>query len=411
MTWPIVPLGEVGTWYGGATPSKAKKAFWTDGSIPWLSPKDMGAEVLAGTQDRITPEAVAGSSVKLVPAGSVAVVVRSGIIERKIPVSLVPFETTLNQDMKAVATHRDIDPRWIAWAVRAFERDLLRDTRKAGTTVASIEWPRFLSFGIPVPPLDQQHRIVELLEDHLSRLDAATESVQVSLRRLDVLRRLVVKELAVGATVPLKQLAVDSGYGTSVKCEVSGAGPAVVRIPNLVAGQIDLTDEKRAVDSTVDLSSAMLVPGDVLIIRTNGSKELIGHSGVVQEGVQAAFASYLIRYQVDTSRLRPEWLHTMLGSPKLRAEIERLAASSAGQHNLSLGKLDGLLIPTPRLDEQDAGLARLAALDEQLGALRSALSLSLRRGANLRRSLLAAAFSGRLTGAVDLSVREEMIGA
>lgn len=154
MTWPIVPLGEVGTWYGGATPSKAKKAFWTDGSIPWLSPKDMGAEVLAGTQDRITPEAVAGSSVKLVPAGSVAVVVRSGIIERKIPVSLVPFETTLNQDMKAVATHRDIDPRWIAWAVRAFERDLLRDTRKAGTTVASIEWPRFLSFGIPVPPLD-----------------------------------------------------------------------------------------------------------------------------------------------------------------------------------------------------------------------------------------------------------------
>lgn len=397
MTWPIVRLGEVGDWYGGATPSKGNQAFWTGGSIPWLSPKDMSAQVLPGTEDHITPEAVAKSPVRLVPAGSVAVVVRSGIIERTIPVALVPFETTLNQDMKAVAARPDIDPRWIAWGLRAYERDLLRDTRKSGTTVASIEWPRFLSFGIPIPSLDEQRRIVQLLEDHLSRLDAAIGSIDVSLHRLDVLRRLLVKEVATGEVVTLKQLAVHSGYGTSVKCEVGGAGPAVVRIPNLVGGRIDLSDEKRAVDASADLSNVMLAPGDVLIIRTNGSKDLIGRSGVVQDGVNAAFASYLIRYQVDTSRLRPEWLHAMLGSPALRAEIERLAASSAGQHNLSLGKLDGLQIPTPSLGRQDAGLARLAELDEHAGALRKALVAALRREESLRRSLLAAAFSGDLS--------------
>ncbi|MFT4164191.1 MAG: restriction endonuclease subunit S [Microlunatus sp.] len=400
MSWPIVPLGEVGDWYGGATPSKGNKSFWTDGTIPWLSPKDMGSEVLAGTEDHITSGAVSVSSVKLVPAGSVAVVVRSGIIERKIPVALVPFETTLNQDMKAVATRTDIDPRWIAWGLRAFERELLRDTRKAGTTVASIEWPRFLSFGVPIPPLDEQHRIVELLEDHLSRLDAAERGLRASLRRLDLLRLLAIRELAVGDLVPLKDLARDSGYGTSTKCEVGGQGPAVVRIPNLVNGRIDLTDEKRAVDASVDLSGAMLTPGDILIIRTNGSKDLIGRSGVVQEGIDAAFASYLIRYRVDTDRVRPEWVNTMLGAPALRSEIETLAASSAGQHNLSLGKLDGLLIPTPSLPEQHAGLERLAELDAQAGALRATLDAILRRGDSLRRSLLAAAFSGELSGAV-----------
>lgn len=250
--------------------------------------------------------------------------------------------------------------------------------------------------AVPVPPLREQQHIVELLEDHLSRLDVAIGSVRASLRRLDVLRRLALKEVAIGDAVPLKQLAFDSGYGTSVKCEVGGAGPAVVRIPNLIDGRIDLSDEKRAVDATVDLSNSMLVPGDVLIIRTNGSKDLIGRSGVVQDGVDAAFASYLIRYQVDTSRLRPEWLHAALGSPALRAEIERLAASSAGQHNLSLGKLDGLQIPTPSLEEQDAGLARLAEMDDHAGALRKALVATLRRGESLRRSLLAVAFSGGL---------------
>lgn len=266
-----------------------------------------------------------------------------------------------------------------------------------GTTRLKLTQAAMKRIPVPVPPVAEQLRIVDLLEDHLSRLDAAADSVRKSLRRLDVLRRLVVKEMATGDAVPLKQLAIGSGYGTSVKCEFGGVGPAVVRIPNLVGGRIVLDDEKRAVDAAVDLSGAMLVPGDVLVIRTNGSKDLIGRSGVVQDGVDAAFASYLIRYQVDTSRIRPEWLHTMLGSPAIRAEIERLAASSAGQHNLSLGKLDGLLISTPSLGEQDASLARLAALDDQLNAMRRALDVSLRRGDRLRRSLLAAAFSGNLS--------------
>ncbi|WP_448231550.1 restriction endonuclease subunit S [Microbacterium lacticum] len=115
MTWERVPLKELGDWYGGGTPSKSNPAFWTDGDVPWLSPKDMGPEVLHRTQDHVTSEAVSGSSTKLVPAGSVAVVTRSGILQRTIPVSIVPFATTMNQDMKAVVPRAGIDPRWIAW--------------------------------------------------------------------------------------------------------------------------------------------------------------------------------------------------------------------------------------------------------------------------------------------------------
>ena len=71
------PLGTVGTWYGGGTPSKQKPEFWTDGTIPWLSPKDMGRPIVAETEDYITEAAVLGSATKLVPANSVALVVRS----------------------------------------------------------------------------------------------------------------------------------------------------------------------------------------------------------------------------------------------------------------------------------------------------------------------------------------------
>ncbi len=412
MTWERVPLKELGDWYGGGTPSKSNPAFWTDGDVPWLSPKDMGPEVLHGTQDHVTSEAVSGSSTKLVPAGSVAVVTRSGILERTIPVSIVPFATAMNQDMKAVVPRAGIDPRWIAWGLRAFERDLLRDTRKAGTTVASIEMPRWYGFKLPVPPLEEQRRIVAILEDHLSRLDAADQYLQGCAHRIETLHSVTLAELHDGSTTPLSELAVSAGYGTSAKCIADGPGPAVVRIPNLIDGAIDLSDEKRVADPSLDVSKSILSEGDLLIVRTNGSVALIGRCAVVGEEVRAAFASYLIRYRLRQDIVRPAWVQAMLTTPQLRSHIESLAASSAGQHNLSLGKLGPLPIPTPSISEQDRLLDKMRSLDEERRRLMAALERARSRSSTLRRSLLAAAFSGRLTEpSAEMSVVEGRIEA
>ena len=176
MNWPMVRLGDLGQWFGGGTPSKARSDFWQDGTVPWLSPKDMGHDVLSGTQDLITQAAVEGSAVRRVPAGSVAIVVRSGILERTLPIAVVPFETTLNQDMKALSPHKGVESSWVAWALRSREQRILSDTRKAGTTVASIEFSRLLRLQIPLPDVAEQRRIVAILEEHLSDLDDAQQS-------------------------------------------------------------------------------------------------------------------------------------------------------------------------------------------------------------------------------------------
>lgn len=248
------------------------------------------------------------------------------------------------------------------------------------------------------PMRDEQQRIVEILEDHLSHLDAAAGYASAALKRLDSLRARALAGLYVGEPVPLSSLAWDSGYGTSEKCVPEGPGPAVVRIPNLINGHIDLTDEKRVASTSADVSSAMLAPDDLLIVRTNGSVDLIGRSAVVQDGVDAAFASYLIRYRLRGEVVRPLWVQAMLSTPQIRQILESLAASSAGQHNLSLAKLDPLAIPLPSRDAQDAALSRLVKTEESISALKHELDLSKRKSAALRRALLAAAFSGRLTG-------------
>ncbi|EIZ9116912.1 restriction endonuclease subunit S, partial [Escherichia coli] len=101
-------LGEIGKWYGGGTPSKNKIEFWENGSIPWISPKDMGRTLVDSSEDYITEEAVLQSSTKLIPANSIAIVVRSSILDKVLPSALIKVPATLNQDMKAVIPHENI---------------------------------------------------------------------------------------------------------------------------------------------------------------------------------------------------------------------------------------------------------------------------------------------------------------
>lgn len=265
---------------------------------------------------------------------------------------------------------------------------------------------------LAIPPLREQQGIVEILEDHLSRLDAANEYLAASSTRVRTHSAAILSALATpdDPVTTLASVAEDSRYGTSTKCTHGGSGVPVVRIPNLQSGAIDLTDEKRA-PSTDDLSSLMLRADDLLIVRTNGSKDLIGRTAVVQPGVEAAFASYLIRYRLDRSRALPRWVHLMLERPEGRRQLESLAASSAGQYNLGLKKLNGVEIPLPTVAEQRARIETYTEVAGHTGPLASVLVASRGRSDALRRSLLTAAFSGRLTGRssdLDLDLAEEM---
>ncbi len=310
----------------------------------------------------------------------------------------------------------DIDRRFVMWALNSPTAREQMVRLQSGTTRKRISRKNLARVKLPVPPFEEQQRIVEILEDHLSRLDAAATDLELARQRLRLLvasatEALRIEALASGGDAWLGSLAITSGYGTSAKCVPDGPGPAVVRIPNLVGGTINLSDEKRIQDGSLDVSGLILDPGDLLIVRTNGSRDLIGRTGVVQEGVQAAFASYLIRYKLDVGRVRPQWVHLMMQTPGSRRVLESMAASSAGQYNLSLSKLDQVVVPVPELDQQDRLLARWGSIEESVGRLREELGgLEVRRKA-LHRSLLTAAFAGRLMGRTgDDEVVEELAG-
>ena len=101
----------------------------------------------------------------LYPAGSVAIVTRSGILRHTFPVTYIPFETTVNQDIKILVTKEGISSRYVSHALQAYGESIRRTTKKQGGTVDSLDFQKVLAYKIPVPPLDVQNRIVNVLDN------------------------------------------------------------------------------------------------------------------------------------------------------------------------------------------------------------------------------------------------------
>jgi type I restriction enzyme S subunit len=186
--WASVKFSDFGTWIGGGTPSKANPRFW-NGPIPWVSPKDMKTKVIRETIDGITEDAVENSAAKRVPLGSVLIVTRSGILAHTLPVAVTAVESTLNQDLKALALPDGILSDFIAWGLRAFEQRILDTCRKGGTTVHSIEMPRLGAFEFPIAPTNEQRRIVEKIEAQFDEIDKGVESLKTAKTTLGLYRQ------------------------------------------------------------------------------------------------------------------------------------------------------------------------------------------------------------------------------
>jgi type I restriction enzyme, S subunit len=177
-SWTPSTLKDLGKWSGGGTPRKDDPRYWEGGVLPWVSPKDMKRERILDSQDYITDQALSESAATLVPAGSVLVVTRSGILRHTLPVAVTGVPVAINQDLKALTPKAGILPEYVAWALRAFGQDIIKTCSKHGTTVQSVEMSSLLRFEIPVVPLAQQARIVAQIEKQFSRLDEAVANLK-----------------------------------------------------------------------------------------------------------------------------------------------------------------------------------------------------------------------------------------
>jgi type I restriction enzyme S subunit len=459
--WVWVRLGQLGRWTGGGTPSKANAAFWANGTIPWVSPKDMKVDVIADTEDFITPDAVANSATKVVTENSILMVVRSGILKHTFPVALTDRDVTINQDMRALSPLDGIDARYLTFVLRRLQRQILDECSKDGTTVASVEPVLLEQVWVPIPPAAEQRRIVARIDELFTEIADGETMLTRARDNLDTWRSALLKAAVTGeltrewrehnksnvtghdlvaeaallkekfgtrrrgpqmdaeidmADLPnlpegwtwakLSDFSRASSYGTSVKCSQDARGVAVLRIPNVRANRIDTNNLKWA---TVDLDideDDLLSCGDLLIVRTNGSEDLIGRAAIVDAPLEdpTYFASYLIRFRIVDSPAVRRWIGIFFETPVARTWIRKNIASSAGQYNISQSALMRMPIPVPPEPEIAAALTAFTEMESiRMDAAADTL-IAEETAPALHQSILKAAFEGHL---VQQDPREE----
>ena len=182
---------------GGGTPSKERRDFW-DGEIPWVSPKDMKADFIYSTEDNITEKGLRNSATALIQADSLLMVVRSGILQRTIPVAISKRLLSINQDMKAFVPIGEVLAYYLFHFVKGNDQFLKNDWVKQGATVESVEADLLKNGLIPIPPKFEQLAISEYIEIFSAKIATSISCKQAEIEKLKEYKATLINSAVTG---------------------------------------------------------------------------------------------------------------------------------------------------------------------------------------------------------------------
>lgn len=333
------------------------------------------------------------------PVGRVVIIDDAALSSNHLPLILSNF-------CRRIVVNREVLPSFVYYQL--LHKYACGETERFQTATTNIRNLNFEKYAsetiIRLSPRSEQARIVAAIEEQFSRLDVGIAALHRARKNVQLSRAAALEGLLYDEEdgskfpqVPISDVLTRGRYGTSTKCAVDGEGLPVLRIPNVQAGKITLTDLKYAIDSSVDIKGSLVEEGDILIIRTNGSRSLIGKAAAVSQlPYPMAFASYLIQLRMDPARADPQYVVAALAAPSLRIRIEELAATTAGQYNINLDKIRALQIPLPSLAQQRRALSAAEARLSVADHIDEEIARALLKSKQLRSAILARAFVGRL---------------
>ncbi|UOQ44836.1 restriction endonuclease subunit S [Halobacillus salinarum] len=166
---------------GGGTPKKSNLEFY-NGNIPWVTPKDMKKLYIDSSIDKINDYAIENSSAKLIPSNSLLMVIRSGILKKKLPVAINTVSVALNQDMKAFVPKKNVvNSEYLLYFFKSYERKLLTTVRSV--TADNLEFNSIKKIKVPVPAFNQQMKFKEII----IKVNKSEEKYQCQLIELESL--------------------------------------------------------------------------------------------------------------------------------------------------------------------------------------------------------------------------------
>jgi type I restriction enzyme, S subunit len=160
-SWKWVRLGEIGSWSAGATPSRSNPQYYV-GDIPWLKTGDLNDGYISEIPEHISTEALKKTSVRLNPIGSVLMAMYGATIGK---LGILNIEATTNQACCACIPFKGIYNKFLFYYLLGQREYYIK--MGAGGAQPNISKEKIVNSVIPLPPLEEQKRIVDKIEELL----------------------------------------------------------------------------------------------------------------------------------------------------------------------------------------------------------------------------------------------------
>ena len=395
--WEVRPLVEVCDIVGGGTPSKRVQSYY-GGDIPWATVRDMNVENLQQTEHTLTIDGLENSSSKVIPKGEVIIATRVGLGK----VCVLGQDTAINQDLRGIIP-RDpnrIHRRYLFYWFQSISEQIVG--AGSGATVQGVKLTFVKGLRIPLPPLEEQRRIVAVLDEAFEGLARARENTEANLadtlhigtRALD---DAIGQLSARNGRTSIGEIATVKGGKRLPKGERLSSQPT----PFPYVSVKDFTDEGTVSTERLGYISAEIQ--ETIKRYTISTRDVyvsiagtIGKTGIVPLELEGANLTENAAKLVLHEGWSNEYVYWCTRSSDF-AEQAVAQTRIAAQPKLALQRLAAISIPVANADEQLDLCRKMAAFRARRAEILVRYEAKLTDINDLRQSLLQKAFAGELT--------------
>ncbi|GAB4388307.1 MAG: hypothetical protein Kow0025_06790 [Thermodesulfovibrionales bacterium] len=356
MRWPTVPLKEI------APAQTPNIRFSPDEPVWHLTLDQVESHTGNIVNKKIAPASTAGTSTNVFDAGNVLYSKLRPYLNKVICPTEPGIATT---ELIPLRPRKDLlDRRYLTYYLRSKHFLGFANVAVAGVKMPRIIMAKFWKHQVPLPPLSEQHRIVEILDQANALRKKRAEADAIAAR---ILPGLFYKMFGDPATNPrgwdvvlLEDALADTRNGLYKHGDFYGRGTQILKMFNIQLGELELSRVDRVELTGDEAEKYALIPGDILINRVN-TKELVGKCAVITSDLgPAVFESKNIR-----ARLKPDWATPEFVAHYLNTTFGHAALCQGVKHAIGMATINNtdlrrMTIPRPPLELQQTwdGLVR-----------------------------------------------------
>ncbi len=388
--WVECELKDIFDTSSGGTPKRGNPAYY-GGNIPWLKSGELNNGIVNEAEEYITEEGLKNSSAKLFPRGSLLIALYGATVGK---LGILDFDSTTNQAICCIYQNSNYNRDFLFYYL-LFKKEYLVNQGKGGAQ-PNISQEIIKALKIPVPPLNEQKRIVEKIEEEFVKIDEGVEKLKLTQEQIKQYRQSVLNQqfkIKHAETLTLNDVTTKINDGTHKTPTYVNVGIPFISVKDIKNKQIYFDDCKFITKEEHEVLYKRCNPekGDVLITKSG----TIGRTAVVDTDIIFDLFVSVALLKPQREKITSEFLMYTLDNYISHIDVKQDVKGGLIK-NLHIEDIKKIKINLPTLDEQKQIVKEIEKRFEVADEAERVITENLEKAEQLKQSILKKAFEGRL---------------